>query len=108
MRDGLAATKLAAASVNTVTFAFSEVLGRSYGRGVLELETREAEDLPIPDPGGLTDADVTAVDRLLREGEILAALGFVDAKLLGDLDEGELADLRLVWESLRDRRLARR
>ena len=41
---------LAAASINSVTFAFSEVMGRSYGGGVLELEPREAEPLPFPSP----------------------------------------------------------
>ena len=34
---------------NSVTFAFAEVLGRSYGGGVpIELEPNEAEELPIP------------------------------------------------------------
>jgi adenine-specific DNA methylase len=107
MRNGLAPTKLAAASVNTVTFAFAEILGRSYGGGVLELEPREAEALPIPDPKGLTAADVARVDLLLREGQLAAAADFVDSKLLADLDDAQLADLRLVWERLRDRRLAR-
>ena len=32
---------------NSLTLAWAEVCGRSYGGGVLELEPREAEELPI-------------------------------------------------------------
>jgi adenine-specific DNA methylase len=107
MRNGLAPIKLAAGSINTVTFAFSEILGRSYGGGVLELEPREAEALPIPDPKALSVADVARVDKLLRRGDLVGALDFVDSRLLARLDAATLMELRQVWESLRDRRLAR-
>lgn len=105
--NGVPAVKLAAASVNSATFAFSEVMGRSYGGGVLELEPREAEALPFPDPGRLTKRDVSRVDRLLRDGDLVAALDYVDAKLLADLDRQLMKRLRQTWEVLRDRRLAR-
>ncbi len=107
MINGLPPAKLAAASINSATFAFSEVMGRSYGGGVLELEPREAEALPFPDPTPLTARDVDHVDRLLREGALEAALDHVDAKLLARLDPELIADLRRVWQRLRDRRLAR-
>jgi adenine-specific DNA methylase len=107
MRNGLAPAKLAAGSINTVTFAFSEILGRSYGGGVLELEPREAEALPFPDAGKLTMSDVGRIDRLLRRGELVGALDYVDSKLLADMPASVLAQLRSVWEVLRDRRLAR-
>lgn len=45
---GVDAGALAAVFHNSVTFAFTEIMGRSYGGGVLELEPREAERLPIP------------------------------------------------------------
>ncbi|HTU78212.1 MAG TPA: class I SAM-dependent methyltransferase [Solirubrobacteraceae bacterium] len=107
MTNGLAPEKLAAASINTATFAFSEVVGRSYGGGVLELEPREAEALPFPDPKPLAKSDVARVDRLLREGALEAALDHVDAKLLGHVEPELLTELRRVWLRLRDRRLAR-
>jgi adenine-specific DNA methylase len=107
MLNGTPPIKLAAASINSMTFAFAEVLGRSYGGGVLELEPREAEALPIPDPKKLTMGDVRHVDDLMRNGEISAALDFADAKLLEDFPERLVADLRRVWIRLRDRRLAR-
>jgi adenine-specific DNA methylase len=107
MLNGTPPPKLAAASINSATFAFSEVMGRSYGGGVLELEPREAEDLPFPDPAGLTMKDVGKVDRLLRRGDLEAALDHVDAKLLSDLAPDLVAELRVAWKRLRDRRLAR-
>lgn len=107
MLNGVPPIKLAAASINSVTFAFSEVMGRSYGGGVLELEPREAEGLPFPSPKGLTMRDVAKVDKLLRRGDLIAALDHVDSKLLGDLDAGLVTELRAIWERLRDRRLAR-
>ncbi|HYV14819.1 MAG TPA: class I SAM-dependent methyltransferase [Conexibacter sp.] len=110
MANGTPPIKLAAASINSVTFAFSEVMGRSYGGGVLELEPREAEGLPFPDPRLLTSADCKKIDRHLRNGQLTEALDYVDQVLLVDkLDvESELVEqLRGVWERLRDRRLAR-
>lgn len=110
MLNGLPPARLAAASVNSVTFAFAEVMGRSYGGGVLELEPREAEELPFPDPHVLAAADVKHVDRLVRKGQLMAALEYVDRTVLIErlgLDAELVGRLRSVWERLRDRRLAR-
>jgi adenine-specific DNA methylase len=110
MLNGTTPRALAAASINSMTFAFSEIMGRSYGGGVLELEPREAEGLPFPDPHPLTDADIDAVDQLLREGTLESALDFVDERLLLNglgLDRSQVLKLRSTWRRLRDRRLAR-
>ena len=48
LRGGADGPKLAAVMLNSITFAFAEIVGRSYGGGVLELEPREAERLPVP------------------------------------------------------------
>lgn len=80
--NGTPVTKLAAASINSATFAFSEVMGRSYGGGVLELEPTEAEALPFPNPEPLTEHAVQEVHALLRAGRLLDALDFVDRVLL--------------------------
>ncbi|MGE5283024.1 MAG: N-6 DNA methylase [Chloroflexota bacterium] len=110
MLNGTSAATLAAASINSATFAFSEVMGRSYGGGVLELEPREAEALPLPNPRGLDGGDVETVDRLLRDGALEEALDYVDERLLmrdAGLDGDFVARLRSSWRRLRDRRLAR-
>jgi len=85
-------------------------MGRSYGGGVLELEPREAEGLPFPDPRLLNDDDCNAVHRLLRDGGLLVALDYVDRVLLVErlgIDPALVVTLRCAWERLRDRRLAR-
>lgn len=110
MLNGTPPTALAAASINSATFAFSEVLGRSYGGGVLELEPREAEALLIPDPRRLTKRDVAAVHHLLTRDGLIAALDLVDEKLLVQahgISPATVAQLRGAWERLRDRRLRR-
>jgi adenine-specific DNA methylase len=110
MVNGTPATALAAASVNSVTFAFAEVMGRSYGGGVLELEPREAEGLPFPDPHDLPRAFEAKVDHLVRDGRLTEALDFVDQELLiGRLGMSPqlVGKLRAVWQRLRDRRLSR-
>jgi len=108
--NGTSPIKLAAASVNSATFAFSEVMGRSYGGGVLELEPTEAEGLPLPNPEALSDRDALDVDELLRAGRLTDALDRVDRALLiqhHGLEEALVGELRAAWERLRDRRLTR-
>jgi adenine-specific DNA methylase len=107
---GVPAAALAAASINSATFAFSEVVGRSYGGGVLELEPREAEQLPIPDPAQITDHDIARVDELIRAGDVAAALDHMDRTVLVGrlgLDPALVDELRAVWVRLRDRRMDR-
>ncbi len=106
----LSARKLSAAFCNSLTFAWAEVCGRSYGGGVLELEPREAEELPIP----LEAAEALDIDRLdsiLRERGVETALDYSDPILLGDglgLSTGEMKAVRASWVQLRDRRKNRR
>jgi adenine-specific DNA methylase len=110
MLDGTDPAALAAASVNSVSFAFAEVVGRSYGGGVLELEPREAEALPFPRPDGITGEMVEAVDALVRDGRLADALDLVDRELLVrrlGMEPELVAAMRSVWQRLRDRRLAR-
>src|SRR6266536_160473 len=76
------AEQLATAVTSSLTFAFSEVMGRSYGGGILELEPGEADALPLPDPRLVDAGTATTVDRLLREGDLDGAIDLVDARLL--------------------------
>jgi adenine-specific DNA methylase len=107
LRTDVDPAALAAAFHNSVTFAFAEILGRSYGGGVLELEPREAEQLPIPPPA-LADAELARdVDLLLKANETDKALDVVDRHVLIDglgLPAEVVAGCRAAWASLRDRR----
>jgi adenine-specific DNA-methyltransferase len=110
MRNGVPAKIAVAAFLNSLTFAFSEITGRSYGGGVLELEPNEAEKLPLPLIGADT-LDIQQLDALLREGNIDAALNITDPVLLREglgLNSEETAMLRTIWQKLRDRRINRK
>jgi len=101
---------LAAVFHNSVTFAFTEIMGRSYGGGVLELEPREAEQLPLPAPDRADPDLVHDVDLLLKADEVEKALDVVDRRVLIDglgLPAAAVADCRAAWVSLRDRRKRR-
>lgn len=101
---------LVSSFINSLTFAYSEVFGRSYGGGVLELEPNEAEELFIPyNPEA--KIDVNKVDKLIRQKRVQDALDYVDNILLKEylgLDKQTIKDLRGIWEKLSFRRTNRK
>jgi adenine-specific DNA methylase len=101
---------LAAVFHNSATFAFAEIMGRSYGGGILELEPGEAEQLPIPPPA-YAGTDLAAdVDLLLKANEIDKALDVVDRQVLVDglgWSPDVVAQCRSAWVALRERRTKR-
>lgn len=102
--------RVVAAALNSLTFAFSEILGRSYGGGVLELEPREAEQLPIP-LACADRLDLAQLHELLRSDAVESLLDVTDPVLLKEglsLSDNEVAILRGIWMKLRDRRLNRK
>lgn len=91
---------------NSLTLAWSEVCGRSYGGGVLELEPREATELPIPYSDKIS-LDHQKVNSLLRNGLWEQALDYVDKIVLIDylgFDSITSKNIRSAWNELRDRR----
>jgi len=101
---------LSACFVNSLTFAWAEVAGRSYGGGVLELEPREAEELPIPYFSDL-DLDVGHIDQLLRDGDVDAALDYVDQRTLIQrlgFSIVQTRAMRNAWRELSNRRILRK
>ena len=102
--------KLAAIFFNSLTLAWAEVGGRSYGGGVLELEPREAEHLPIPYSEDMV-IDTERVDELLRQKREEEALDYVDRVVLSEylgIDRLTLRHIRGAWVELRERRGNRR
>jgi adenine-specific DNA methylase len=109
-KDGIDSRSLATAFFNSLTLAWAEVCGRSYGGGVLELEPGEAEELPIPYKEGL-NLDVEKADDLLRRGCERDALEYVDRVVLQEnlgFDRATIRRLRNAWDELRDRRINRK
>jgi adenine-specific DNA-methyltransferase len=109
-RKGAKAETVTSAFLNSLTFAFSEITGRSYGGGVLELEPNEAEKLPMPLVGA-NELKLDEIDRLLRKEQIESVLDITDEILLKrglDLSTEDVSMLRTIWKKLRDRRINRK
>lgn len=99
-----------AAFLNSLTFAFAEIIGRSYGGGVLELEPREAELLPIPYEYA-ESLDLEKINDLILSKDIGAVLNITDTALLQNglgLSKRDVNALRNIWEKLNERRIGRR
>jgi len=107
---GVDGRRIAAAFMNSLTFAFSEVLGRSYGGGVLELEPNEADNLPLPVLNA-EKLDIEKIDRLVRASAIHEVLEENDRILLVNglgLTETQVKTLGSIWKKLQTRRIGRR
>lgn len=103
-------------ALNSATLLGSEIVGRSYGGGMLKLEPKEADNLPVPSPAVLDAAGPALralrpqLGRHLRSGQLLDAVRLVDDVLLvGELGmrRPEVKALRKARDGLFDRRAAR-
>jgi adenine-specific DNA-methyltransferase len=97
---------IALSYLNSLTFAFSEILGRSYGGGVLTFEPSEIEEIPLPLLNH-DNIDFVRIDALIRQRKIEEALDIVDEELLIKqlhFSELEVHMLRGIWKKLSDRR----
>jgi hypothetical protein len=110
IRRGVSARALAAGFYNSLTLLSAELVGRSYGGGVLKLEPTEAEALVVPPLPDGAEAALDDVDALLRTGDLTALLDRMDHLVLIDglgLTEADVVALRAGAERLRSRRRAR-
>lgn len=99
-----------AAFHNSLTFAFAEVLGRSYGGGVLELEPNEAEALPLPRLD-ISSVALQELDGLARAGQVERILELTDTAYLRTgmgLAPKDVDTLRSIWTKLSTRRTSRK
>ncbi len=104
------------ASLSSMTLLGAETVGRSYGGGILKLEPREADVLPVPSPDVVrASADKLAalrpqVGTLLRNSRLTDAAKLVDEVLLvGELGmkRGDVKLLREAHAEYTARRTAR-
>ena len=109
MLNGTSSSALASSFLNSVTAAFAEIRGRSYGGGVLELEPREAEGLPIP-PQSIGATALNDLDELVRDHGTEAGMDETDRAVseVTGLGRQELLMFRSIWHKLYGRRRARR
>ncbi|MFF5296714.1 N-6 DNA methylase [Paractinoplanes globisporus] len=108
---------LSIASLNSVTLVGAETVGRPYGGGILKLEPKEADRLPIPalevvqkSKEKLAAIRPQVAARLRTPGGLQEAVRLVDNALLVDtlgMTRSRVRTLRETYAQLSQRRIAR-
>lgn len=103
---------------NSIALAFTEIEGRSYGGGVLEILPKEAGRIIIPDLSSRELIDdktvndlVNIIDNYIRENnDVEGILDEIDEKVLVNIigiEKNIVLAFRRMWITLRERRLGR-
>ena len=107
--EGIDGSLVTTTFLNTYTLAISELVGRGYSSGLLELTPETIRQLRIP--MRLAERlDFQKIDDWQRKGEIDKILEYTDSVLLREglgLTDDEIKTLYDIWDKLRNRRLSR-
>lgn len=110
----LARDVLPIASLNSMTLLSAELVGRSYGGGILKIEPREADRWWMPAPALIAQhrdaltASKPRVQRFLQTRNLMAAVELVDAVLFQNVAaDQELAAIAGDHRALTSRRTVR-
>lgn len=113
--DGIEPERIALSYYNSISFAFTEICGRSYGGGVLEILPGEVGNIYVPKLDCIPIKKVREVlgkiDEIIRNDEdIEKVLNLVDEEILVTefgLQKSLCKSFRTIWKKLQTRRLAR-
>ena len=113
--DGVNSQNILLAYYNSISFAFTEICGRSYGGGVLEILPGEMGNILLPKvekiDSALRNKLLTYVDTVVsNDDDIELALDVVDKELLVNtlgIDPEICQKCRAVWKKMQARRLGR-
>ncbi len=113
--EGVDAENVLLSYYNSISFAFTEICGRSYGGGVLELLPGEVGNIMLPIIDNIDNKLRTnlleQIDNIVRNDEdIEKALDLVDRKLLIEvlgIDKNVCVTCRKTWKKMQKRRLGR-
>jgi len=109
-KEGVDKQLAALSFLNSLSFAFSEITGRSYGGGVMTFEPTEIEEIRIPVLKNIS-VDFEEIDQLLRQREIIKVLDIIDKELLikqHKFSKKEVVAMRMIWKKLSRRRMERK
>ncbi|MCU0285443.1 MAG: class I SAM-dependent methyltransferase [Acidobacteria bacterium] len=102
---------LAASFYNSLSFAFSEISGRSYGGGVLELMPSEVEKIRLP-YHEYNSVLLNDIDQMMRKKmNIQEILTYTNDRILKDrygFSSSEINTAHNIWKKLSHRRLNRK
>lgn len=113
--EGVKPENVLLAYYNSISFAFTEICGRSYGGGVLEILPGEMGNILLPKIENIApefrDNLLTHIDSIVRNNEsIEKALDIVDEELLVKtlgVDPDICRKCRTIWKKMQKRRLGR-
>ena len=113
--DGVEPKNILLAYYNSISFAFTEICGRSYGGGVLEILPGEMGNIMLPKikavDANIRDDLLNRVDAIVRtNSDIEKALDIIDQEVLVNLlsiDAEWCKQCRIIWKKLQRRRLSR-
>lgn len=114
-RRAFAMDLLPMAMLNSVTLLGAEIVGRAYGGGLLKIEPKEADRLPVPSLALVQAAEEELrnlrpqLGKALRGGKLLSAVRAVDRVLRAHIkiQVKELSHVRAARETLFQRRVTR-
>lgn len=109
-RDGIDPELAIIAYYNSIAFAFTELYGRSYGDGVLEILPKEVGNIHVLNTGllniyaELKRSVISVIDGVVRNGRnIDEALDYIDAEILVGIlrfDEDTRRACRRIWKDI--------
>jgi adenine-specific DNA-methyltransferase len=113
--EGIEPERILLSYYNSISFAFTELCGRSYGGGVLEILPGEVGNIIVPKLDDIPMSKIKnileQIDKIVRDKDYIEkALDIVDDEILvKDLGiQKELCDnARGIWKKLQNRRLKR-
>lgn len=113
--EGVKAENVLLSYYNSISFAFTEICGRSYGGGVLEILPGEVGNIMLPVVNDIDEALkkelLERIDTIVRNDEdIEVALDLVDQRLLVEvlgIDKNICISCRQIWKKMQKRRLGR-
>ncbi|MBP3367685.1 MAG: Eco57I restriction-modification methylase domain-containing protein [Treponema sp.] len=113
--DGVEPERIVLSYYNSISFAFTEICGRSYGGGVLEILPREMGNMYVPKLDSVPIEKIRSalkkVDEIVRKNDsIETALDFVDSAILVEyvkIEKNVCVQARNIWKKMQSRRLTR-
>ena len=110
--DGINKNKVLLSYYNSITFAFVELNGRSYGGGVLEVLPKEVSNIFLPKIDNLSDKKTSELLKLVDEkirdkNDIEELLDIIDKEILIDylkIPREMVLEFRKIWKFMVQRR----